>query len=65
MTKAMEFHAHSFNVEALGNLAEQLRRFKCALAEIKYRFALRADEVMMMFGDGIHANGAVMKAEFA
>jgi hypothetical protein len=42
-----------------------LRRFKCALVEIKYRFALCADEVVMRFGDGVHTNGAVMKAEFA
>lgn len=60
----MKLYAHAFDPETFGNLAEYLRRFKCALVEIEDSFALRADEMMMRFDGGVHANGAVMQAEF-
>ena len=60
----MQLYAHAFDPETLWDLAEYLRRFKCALVEIEDSLALRADEMMMRFGGGVHANGAVMQTEF-
>jgi hypothetical protein len=60
----MQFYAHALDPETFGDLAEYLRRFKCALVEVEDGLALRADEMMMRFDGGIYANGAVMQTEF-
>ena len=60
----MQLYAHALDPETFGNLAEYLRRFKCALVEIEDGLALRADEMMMRFDGSVHANGAVMQTEF-